>query len=160
MKMIFTLCLLLAAVACAGGAGQDDGRSSAEPAGLSDDQIGLSKVSVFEVPTPEPVAENELMPGEGPLETRPYDISPPVVPHAMADFLPITLDENICLMCHMVPEQVEGEATPLPASHFIDLRHAPDTVGDEVAGARYNCTLCHASRTDAEPLVANEFNGR
>ncbi len=31
---------------------------------------------------------------------------------------------------------------------------------DSLAGARYNFTLCHASQTDAAPLVANEFNGR
>ena len=160
MKKIFTVCLLVAAAACAGGAGQDDGRATAETAGLPDDQVGLSKVSVFDVPTPEPVQENELMPGEGPLQARAYDTSPPVVPHAMADFLPMTRDDNACLLCHMVAEQVEGEATPMPESHYTDLRHTPDKVGDEVAGARYNCTLCHVSRTDAVPLVANEFNGR
>ena len=40
----------------------------------------------------------------------------------------------------------------------MNLRHAPGTQRDEVAGARYNCILCHAPQTDAEPLIENNFS--
>lgn len=166
MKKLLTLCLLVATAACAGGTGQDDGvtpAGDAQPAqagAIPDDQIGLSKVSVFDVPSPDPVAENALMPGEGAVQERAYDLAPPVISHAVADFLPITTEDNACIVCHAVSERVEGEATPIPASHYTDLRNAPDQVGDEVAGARYDCTLCHAPMTGANELVANEFKSQ
>ena len=50
-----------------------------------------------------------------------------------------------------------GQPTPLPASHYTDLRRAPGARGKEVAGARWTCVACHAARTDAEPLVMNGF---
>jgi len=50
-----------------------------------------------------------------------------------------------------------GEPTPLPASHYTDLRNAPGKVGDTVTGARWVCTSCHVPQTDAKPLVGNRF---
>lgn len=152
MKKVLSLCLVMTALACAGGQ---------EPAdAIPDTDIGLMKGSVFEVPTPEPVMVNESMPGEEPVKPRPYALSPPVIPHTVADFLPITQETNYCIVCHQLEEKVEGEPTPIPASHFVDLRNAPDKAGDEVAGARYNCIACHARTTATAPLVANEFQGQ
>ncbi len=37
--------------------------------------------------------------------------------------------------------------------HYRDLRNAPDVTRDEIAGARYDCTICHVAQTGAEPLV-------
>ncbi len=131
--------------------------SCADVAPIPDSQIGLSKESVFEVPNPDPVEENLTDPGEGPLVPRAFTGSPPRISHSIADMVPITRDENLCLDCHMLEEKSAGEPTPIPESHYVDLRHAPDEVRDTPAGARYNCTMCHVSQTGAAPLVANRI---
>ncbi len=93
-----------------------------------------------------------------PLHPRPYAGAPPVVPHGIGDFLPLTNSENNCLLCHQPGgEKVEGEPTPLPASHLEDLRRAPGVQGEEVAGARHNCLACHVAAADVAPLVENAF---
>jgi len=165
MRKVLSLGLLLAALACAGGGdGGPTGAGTApgaepgpEKAAIPDTEIGLMKGSVFDVPVPEPVHRRTSMPGEEPVLPRPYSLSPPVIPHAIVDFLPIDRESNYCIVCHRVEEKVEGEPTPIPPSHFVDLRRAPTVQGDMVAGARYNCLACHAVTTDAAPLVANEF---
>ena len=124
---------------------------------ISDRELGLSSGSVFEVPSPDPVSENQSDPGERPSLPRVYPGAPPIIPHGVADLLPITREQNLCLDCHLVKEKVKGEPTPIPQSHFVDLRNSPGRVGEEVAGARYNCVACHVSLTEAAPLVKNRF---
>ena len=68
----------------------------------------------------------------------------------------------MCLECHDLPDQIgqepaPGEPSPMPASHYTDLRRSPDEVTQEVIGARYVCTQCHAPQTNAQPLVANTY---
>ena len=121
--------------------------------GIPDDQIGLSKVDIFDVAEPDPVRDNATEPGDGVPEVRAFEGAPPVISHGIADFLPITRVENLCIDCHQLEEASEGDPTPIPASHFIDFRNAPDEIGSDVAGARYNCTACHAVVTEAQPLV-------
>jgi cytochrome c-type protein NapB len=124
---------------------------------ISDREIGLSKGSVFEVPIPEAFGEEPGDPGEDSLLPRPHPVAPPLVPHAIRDMLPITPGDNLCLDCHLLEEQEEGEPTPVPKSHYVDLRNAPSEEGDNVVGARYNCVLCHVAPTSATPLVRNLF---
>lgn len=128
-----------------------------ETKGVADSEIGLRGVGVFEVAVPPPVRENSTDPGEASLPLRINDELPPVVPHGMADFLPITRSSNACVDCHEVEEKEPGEPTPLPPSHFRDLRNAPDEVGETLAGARWVCVSCHVAPTAAEPLVGNAF---
>jgi len=132
--------------------------TSPAPSGpIADAELGLSKGSVFDVPTPPAVKANDSNPGEGPLVPRPYVIAPPRIPHTVGDFLPITQKQNACLDCHAVKEKQQGNPTPIPPSHYTDYRNAPDRVGGQVAGARYVCVSCHAARTDAPNLVGNRF---
>ena len=91
-----------------------------------------------------------------------FDGAPALVSHQIQDFLPITLGENLCLECHHDPgmlgsEIAEDEPTPMPESHYTDLRRNPDKVGKTPIGARYVCTLCHVVQTDAKPLVDNTY---
>jgi len=130
--------------------------------GVEDSQLGLSKDSVFS--TPEPiVAVNEANePGENETQAAYFSGSPPVVPHRVEEFLPIRVGENMCLECHDLPDQIgqepePGEPSPMPASHYTDLRRDPDEVTGTVIGARYVCTQCHAPQTNAQPLVANTY---
>jgi nitrate reductase cytochrome c-type subunit len=123
--------------------------------GTPDSEIGLSKTSVFDTPSPAPVAENETMPGETEVIPRDNSEGPPAIPHGIGDFLPITASENLCVDCHALEEKVEGGPTPIPQSHYVDMRNAPDEPGDELAGARYVCISCHVSLTETTPLVPN-----
>jgi cytochrome c-type protein NapB len=124
---------------------------------VADGTLGLAKGSVFDTLTPPVVKANESAPGEQPPLPRPYPIAPPRIPHAMADFLPITVKENACLGCHESKEKKPGEPTPMPPSHYTDYRNAPGKVGSRVAGSRYVCVSCHTARTDAPDLVENRF---
>jgi cytochrome c-type protein NapB len=130
--------------------------SSAAP--IPDTDIGLAKSSVFDAPTPPAVKMNESAPGQQPPLPRPYRIAPPRIPHAIADFLPITRKENNCIGCHAVKEKKPGEATPIPSSHYTDYRHAPEQAGTRVVGARYVCIACHVETTGAPNLVDNNFH--
>lgn len=133
----------------------------AEPAPppVSDLELGLQKGSVFEAPVPPIVRRNQSFPGERPALLRAHPEAPPVTPHGTADFLPITRDQNVCTDCHLIDEKVEGGPTPIPESHFVDLRGAPGEVRDEVAGSRWVCTACHVAQTDNPPLVGNRVTG-
>ena len=119
-----------------------------------DRDLGLSRTSVFEVPAPPLYQEEASAPGEKPLPRRINREMPPVIPHNVADCLPITLSSNLCLDCHAVQgPKKKGEATPIPSSHYLDLRRSPAVKGERVAGARYICIHCHVSRTNAPQIL-------
>jgi cytochrome c-type protein NapB len=127
--------------------------------GIPDDEIGLDKSDVKETSTPAPTRLDDSAPGERPLVPRAFEGEPPRISHGIEDFLPITADENLCVTCHEVEEKLEGEATPIPSSHYTDLRNAPEVVGEQIVGARWVCTSCHVAQTGAQPLVGNRFGG-
>jgi len=125
---------------------------------VKDRDLGLSKTSVFEVPAPPAWKAEASSPGEKPPPPRIGPQIPPVIPHGVADLLPITREQSACVDCHAIagPKKA-GEPTPLPTSHYVDLRNAPERVGDRVAGARWVCTACHVARTDAPPAVGSGY---
>ncbi|MEE9219050.1 MAG: nitrate reductase cytochrome c-type subunit [Acidobacteriota bacterium] len=151
--------LLWLAIIAAGCAGGTNGTGGVGGAATPDTEIGLSKGSVFESLSPDPVIEDQAEPGDKPLLPRAYPGSPPLISHGVADFLPISRDQNACIDCHQVELKEEGEPTPIPRSHFVDLRNAPAQVRETPAGARYNCVSCHVPQTNAGPLVAIQFGG-
>jgi len=125
---------------------------------VPDRNLGLSHTSVFEVPAPPAYQDEASAPGEKALPRRINREYPPVIPHSIADCTPITRSSNLCMDCHAVPgPKKKGEATPIPASHFLDFRRAPETKGAQVSGARYVCISCHVPRTDAPPLVGSRY---
>lgn len=139
------------------GCAPANGTDTPPEATVPDTRIGLSLGSVFDTPSPDPVAVNTTDPGELPPAPRPYQGSPPAIPHAIADLLPITREDNYCIDCHLVVEWSEGDPTPIPKSHFVDWRNAPAVTREIPAGARHNCTICHVLQTGAPPLVKNRF---
>jgi nitrate reductase cytochrome c-type subunit len=125
---------------------------------VADRDLGLSRTSVFDTPAPPAYHDEASPPGDRPLPARPSRETPPVVPHAVGDFLPITTAQNMCVDCHLVDgPKKKGDPTPVPASHFFDQRRAPGLKGAKVAGARWVCISCHVSRTDAPSLVGSTF---
>ncbi len=127
------------------------------PPSTPDAQIGLVKGEPSEVLPPPAVKENDSAPGERPVRARPYPGAAPAIPHGIEDFLPITKAQNACVDCHAVSEKKKGEPTPIPPSHFVDLRNAPGTRQEKVAGARWVCTACHVPQQDVAPLVKSPF---
>ncbi len=155
MKAMIVLSMIVMLSAVGPGA---DRPVFAENAGTPDSRLGLSKGSVFDVPTPPAVQQNTTTPGERPVLPRAYVIAPPRIPHGIADLLPITAKQNECLGCHDTKEPKKvGEPTPIPPTHYTDYRNAPDQVGPAVVGSRYVCVSCHVPTTDAHDLVQNTF---
>jgi nitrate reductase (cytochrome), electron transfer subunit len=120
-------------------------------------RIGLARTAPGEVAPPPVVKENESAPGERPARPRAFPGAAPVIPHGIADFLPITPRQNACVDCHAVKEKAKGEPTPIPASHYVDQRNDPGKRGDKVVGARWSCTACHVPQQDVKPLVGSPF---
>lgn len=129
--------------------------------GIAESDMGLSKTNVFDVPAPAPFNYQGVMPGGNPLHKRAYPGAPPQIPHNIELMTPVKATVNYCLSCHGRAEQLgqplQGKPTPIPASHYTDLRHAPGKVDNKVVGARYVCTQCHVPQADVEPLVKSKF---
>ncbi len=128
---------------------------------VADTELGLSKTSVFETPSPEPFNYMGDMPFGNPLGPRAFPGAPPQIPHNIEPMIPVTAKTNFCLGCHDNPEKMDkkplGEPTPMPSSHYTDLRNAPDKVTKKVIGARYVCTQCHVPQADVKALVNSTF---
>lgn len=146
----------LVAVGCvsAGGKTADDVNAGQSKA-IEDVNMGLSKTSVFDTPTPKPFSY------ENSSEALPvaFTGAPPQIPHTIDNYLPVTTENNQCLGCHDQPAMRGGKAkgmpTPMPQSHYTDLRRSPDKVSKQVIGSRFVCTQCHAPQADVSPLVEN-----
>jgi cytochrome c-type protein NapB len=150
-RIALAFALALAALGCAA-----QKPTPARVAPVPDAALGLAKGSVFEVPAPPPYKESDASPGEVPPLPRAFPGAPPLIPHDVSGYH-ITRKDNDCAECHSVKEKEKGQPTPMPASHYTDLRNAPGRVGEAVAGARWVCTACHVGQTDARPLVGNRF---
>jgi cytochrome c-type protein NapB len=129
---------------------------------VTDDDLGLSKDSVFSTPDPIVAATTAKEPGENELLGAYFSESPPSISHDIEGLVPIKLDENLCLGCHDLFDEIgnetgPGDPTPMPASHYTDLRRNPDEVTSTLIGARFVCTQCHVPQADAAPLVANTY---
>jgi len=128
---------------------------------IKDSSTGLSKQSVFEVPTPEAFNYKGVMPGTDPVYMRAYPGAPPQIPHNIELMTPVKAAVNYCLSCHgssaELSQPLKDKPTPIPVSHYTDLRHAPDMATKKLVGARYVCTQCHVPQADVEPLVKNKF---
>lgn len=127
-----------------------------------DKDLGLDKHSVFDTPDPIVAVDTAAEPGESQLLGKYFSEAPPLIPHQIKEFLPITIENNQCAECHDQPDMIgkkidEGDPTPAPASHYTDLRRDPGKVTGKLIGARYVCTQCHAPQEDAKPLVENTY---
>lgn len=164
MKTQIPFWTALLIVGCAGATAQTPPptvpETPAPPAvtSIPDSQIGLLKASLTDTPTPPDYTANQGEPGETQPLPRPYPTAPPVVPHNVLDFLPITKGENSCMDCHAIAKRVPGEPIPMPKSHYTNFRSSPPIVAEKPVGARYDCVACHVGRTDAPPLVGNTYS--
>ena len=105
-------------------------------------------------------AYGEKIPGVGQpqLIARTFVGQPPMVPHDVEKYVPITMDENACLECH-ITDELRGQKVPkLGVSHYSATLKARDGK-PAVAMDRFQCDSCHVPQVDAKPLVDSKFVG-
>lgn len=135
---------------------------------------------------PPAVHYHTAAPGTSKKFARAYQDAPPMIPHDTNGMLPITKDNNQCLMCHMPDMAASMGATPIPISHFTDFRPTTAVKGDEILkngkvientssetlsnisikvdkseqklyAGRFNCTQCHAPQALNTLVDENKF---
>ncbi len=128
---------------------------------ISDSELGLSRSDVKDDPVPEAYTFNPKFPGTNDFLPRAYLNAPPQIPHNIDRLTPVTAKNNQCKGCHDRPQmwgtKRKGLPTPIPESHYTDLRNDPGTVTKKLIGARFNCTQCHVPQAITQPLVENSF---
>lgn len=111
-------------------------------------------------PAPEVKQYSAKAPGAGEqrLITRTFLTQPPVVPHNIDKYIPITYEDNSCLECH-ISDELNGKKMPkMGVSHFSNTRKEADG-SPSVEMSRFQCDTCHVPQVDAPPLVENKFVG-
>lgn len=109
---------------------------------------------------PEPKAYGEKIPGVGQplLIERTFVGQPPLVPHAVEKYVPLTMEENACLDCH-ITDELRGQKVPkIGQSHFSKTVKRRDG-SPAVEMTRFQCDSCHVPQVDAKPLVDSKFVG-
>jgi len=145
---------------------------------VSEESLGLRKVDLYseEIVKPDTTNYSKEYAGSGKTITRAFQDAPPMIPHDTEGMLPITIDNNQCVGCHMPEIAVGMNATPIPKSHFTDFRphhkfdgakfeKSVDNMKNEIAikqkdtlvNARFNCSQCHAPQSEGQ-LVGNTFS--
>ena len=150
---------------------------------IKDDTLGIRQDNLF---SEDKVVSDETKYATEPAGTstkikRAFENAPPMIPHDTEGMLPITIDNNQCTSCHdpMVAESMG--ATPIPKSHFTSFRpetiltkdgvmlqegkhldNTSDIKGVEkpletLAGARFNCSQCHAPQSEGTDAPKNNF---
>jgi cytochrome c-type protein NapB len=109
-------------------------------------------------------------PGESKLLDRAFPGAPPQIPHSVEGMYPITLGSNDCIDCHGPDNVTSKEDRPIPKSHFSRpvmgkggkgepmawvVKGYEDT--DDVAGARYDCRMCHTPQATNVDTPASDF---
>lgn len=113
--------------------------------------------------------------GESEVIKRSFENAPPLIPHRVGGFLPIKVDDNKCLRCHMPNKAPEFEAIPLPKTHFTSYRPAvveidgvyqfKEPVGEvfemdlgHFNNALFNCSQCHVPQAEVTVEIPNVFD--
>ena len=146
---------------------------------ISASSLGYRKDSVFdeknEANAPA-VQYSKAAPGTSTKIQRAFQDAPPMIPHDTTGMLIITKGNNQCLQCHSPEMAAMVGATPIPKSHFFNMRPGNKIVkGKLVKGldnlqnqisikhttkfyaGRYNCVQCHAPQSNAKLITPNRF---
>lgn len=84
-----------------------------------------------------------------------YEMQPPTIPHAIDNYQ-LTVNTNRCMLCHTRSNAKKFQAPPVSDAHYLTR---DGKVLEEISSRRYFCVQCHVVQTDAEPLVANRYEG-
>ncbi len=143
---------------------------------VTEESLGLRKVDLYseDYAKPDETKYSDAYAGSGKMYNRAFQDAPPMIPHDVEGMLPITINNNSCTGCHMPQVASSMNATAIPESHFIDFRPTSRAIGgtntssadmkdisikkmDKLAGARFNCSACHAPQSEGQ-LVENTFS--
>jgi len=96
--------------------------------------------------------------GQPTLIARTFVGQPPMVPHTVDQYVPLTMEENACLECH-ITDFLRGQPVPkMGESHFSKTFKRRDG-SPAVSMDRFQCDTCHVPQVDAKPLVDSKFVG-
>ena len=152
-------------------------------ASISEESLGLRKTNIYTEngTTPDKTKYTEAAPMTSTKFPRAFENAPPMIPHNIEGMLPITLNSNQCMGCHMPEIASSVGAVAIPASHFSSFRpktklhkdgslskngkkfrNSADIVTTHyklasLSPARTTCTQCHAPQSQSDIGVANEF---
>lgn len=154
---------------------------------IDETSLGLRKISLFKedkAVAPRKTAYSTDYAGGSKKIKRAFQDAPPMIPHDTTGMLPITINNNQCIDCHMPDVASSMGATPIPPSHFMDFRpkttiakdgaieknghKIKNTSSEKLAnvsikktnklyGGRFNCSQCHAPQSDTPLAVENKF---
>ena len=125
---------------------------------LDDTEMGLSKTSVFDTPSPTAFSHATTDPEDSEPLPRAFPGAPPQIPHEIESMLPILAKDNQCLDCHDEPRSIGKKRkgrSPIPESHYAVM--GDDRSKWKLSGARFTCNQCHVPQVDVKPLVDNTF---
>ena len=96
--------------------------------------------------------------GQAKLIERTFIGQPPMVPHTIEKYVPLTIEENACMECHQT-EEIRGQKIPqIGVSHFSKTEK--NKAGKPVLEmSRFQCDSCHVPQVDAKELVDSKFVG-
>jgi cytochrome c-type protein NapB len=146
---------------------------------VTEESLGLRKTDIYteDTTTGDKTMYGTGYAGSGYKIKRAFQDAPPMIPHDTDGMLPITISSNQCTSCHAPEVASSMGALPYPVSHMTDFRpsHKFDgktftkavdnmknevsikSTGDKLAGARFNCTQCHAPQSTGKLAVENTF---
>ena len=152
---------------------------------VTEESLGLRKTGLYgETTTTSSKTEYiNTAPGESTTFKRAFQDAPPMISHSVEGMIPIKIDSNQCLSCHMPKMAAMVNATAIPKSHFTNFRPSTHIIDGEVVksgvvientssaelsnvsivkqgdlvGARFNCTQCHAPQSQGNVAVQNNF---
>ena len=154
---------------------------------ISEESLGLRKTNLYAEAAEtqgHKAAYSKTFAGSGHKIKRAFQDAPPMIPHDTEGMLPIKINDNQCIGCHMPDVASSMGATPIPVSHFTNFRPvtslakdgkieknghiikntSSEKLGnvsikktDKLYGGRFNCSQCHAPQSGDDLAVANTF---
>lgn len=183
MKAMYKITIGLATTAllmvgCVGGESVKSSPQKVVSTIVTEESLGLRKTDIYSEDST--IAEKtEYRTAQATTSTkikRAFQDAPPMIPHDTIGMLPIKINDNRCVSCHMPEIAGSMGATPIPVSHFTDFRPKHKLEGgdftkvidnyknevsikqeDTLQGSRFNCTLCHAPQSQGNLAVENTF---
>ncbi len=165
INIVMMILVLLSIVSCSQkrDTSIDENRLGIIDADVNSDDTNLKEKARF----------TDAKPGNAETFNRSFENAPPLIPHTVEGFLPIKIESNICLSCHMPDKVEETGAVAIPKMHFTNLRPAlneengiyhfsqKDTLVrveiDKLNNAFFNCTQCHVPQAKIRVNIENLF---
>jgi len=127
---------------------------------ITEEDLGIRKGTLYDEKnvTLEHGDYSHASPGSSKKIERTFENSPPMIPHDITGMLPIAVEGNLCMGCHMPDEAVRSGATAIPRSHLMKLAKGEDLHG-KLDHERFNCMECHVPQVEGAIPVENTFKG-